>query len=68
MPRFGACGDPSSLLSVLLITQFDPELVAAFKNVVRDFEKIKRTFHDELEGIHDLDFTQRTAFKAGKKA
>ena len=48
-------------------TQFDPELVNAFKNVVRDFEKIKRTFHDELEGIHDLDFTQRTAFKAGKK-
>ena len=48
-------------------TQFDPELVSAFKNVVRDFEKIKRTFHDELEGIHDLDFTQRTAFKAAKK-
>ena len=48
-------------------TQFDPELVSAFKNVIRDFEKIRRTFHDELEGIHDLDFTQRTAFKAGKK-
>ena len=39
-------------------TQFDPEIVAAFKNVMRDFEKVKRTFHDELEGIHDLDFTQ----------
>jgi putative two-component system response regulator len=39
-------------------TQFDPQLVAAFKNVMRDFEKVKRTFHDELEGIHDLDFTQ----------
>ena len=49
-------------------TQFDPELVSAFKNVARDFEKIKRTFHDELEGIHDLDFTQRTAFKLGKSA
>ncbi|MGH8676076.1 MAG: HD domain-containing phosphohydrolase [Burkholderiales bacterium] len=50
-------------------TQFDPQLVTAFKNVSRDFEKIRRTFHDELEGIHDLDFTQRTApFKASRKA
>ena len=49
-------------------SQFDPQLVNAFKNVVRDFDKIKRTFSDELEGIHDLDFTQRTAFKAGKRA
>ena len=47
--------------------QFDPQLVNAFKNVARDFEKIKRTFHDELEGIHDLDFSQRTAFKTAKK-
>ncbi len=39
-------------------SQFDPQVVAAFKNVTRDFEKVKRTFHDELEGIHDLDFTQ----------
>jgi len=37
--------------------QFDPQVVAAFKNVTREFEKVKRTFHDELEGIHDLDFT-----------
>jgi cyclic di-GMP phosphodiesterase len=49
-------------------TQFDPQLASAFKNIARDFEKIRRTFHDELEGIHDLDFTERTAFKTGKKA
>ena len=49
-------------------SQFDPELVNAFKNVAKDFEKIKRTFTDELEGIHDLDFTQRSAFKVGNKA
>ena len=49
-------------------TQFDPQLVNAFKNIARDYEKIRRTFHDELEGIHDLDFTERTAFTAGKKA
>jgi len=42
-------------------TQFDPQLVEAFKKVQRDFEKVRRTFHDELEGIHDLDFTQRSA-------
>jgi hypothetical protein len=42
--------------------------VNAFKNIARDYEKIRRTFHDELEGIHDLDFTERTAFEAGKKA
>jgi len=41
--------------------QFDPQLVEAFKKVQRDFEKVRRTFHDELEGIHDLDFTQRSA-------
>ncbi len=38
-------------------TQFDPQIVAAFKNLTREFEKVRRTFHDELEGIHDLDFT-----------
>jgi hypothetical protein len=42
-------------------TQFDPQLVEAFKKVHPDFEKVRRTYHDELEGIHDLDFTQRSA-------
>ena len=50
-------------------TQFDPQLVSAFRNVLRDFEKVRRTFHDELEGIHDLDFTHGTApLKAATKA
>ena len=50
-------------------TQFDPQLVDAFKKVQRDFEKVRRTFHDELEGIHDLDFSQRSApFSAIRKA
>jgi len=49
--------------------QFDPQLVEAFKTVQRDFEKVRRTYHDELEGIHDLDFTQRSApFSQMRKA
>ena len=36
--------------------QFDPRVVAAFRKVVPQFEKVVATFNDELEGIHDLDF------------
>jgi putative two-component system response regulator len=36
--------------------QFDPKVVAAFTKVVKNFEKVRAHFKDELEGIHDLDF------------
>ena len=37
--------------------QFDPRLVAAFRKVVRQFEQVRAKYKDELEGIHDLDFS-----------
>jgi len=36
--------------------QFDPNVVAAFRKVVKDFEQARLKYKDELEGIHDLDF------------
>lgn len=52
--------------------QFDPRVVAAFRAVLPQFEKIITTYGDELEGIHDLDFVAGTAaaaadFKPGAK-
>ena len=37
--------------------QFDPAVVAAFRKVLRRFGEVKRVIPDELEGIHDLDFS-----------
>ncbi len=42
--------------------QFDPRLVAAFQKSAQKFDDVRKQFRDELEGIHDLDFS------AGKKA
>jgi putative two-component system response regulator len=36
--------------------QFDPRVVAAFQKALPALEKVRKTFPDELEGIHDLDF------------
>ena len=37
--------------------QFDPTVVAAFMTVVKDFDEARKKYRDELEGIHDLDFS-----------
>jgi len=37
--------------------QFDPKMVAAFQKVAKDFEAVRKEHPDELEGIHNLDFS-----------
>ena len=37
--------------------QFDPAVVTAFRKVVPNFTEVKKAYPDELEGIHDLNFT-----------
>jgi len=37
--------------------QFDPQVVDAFKKQVHKLIEVKNMISDELEGIHDLDFT-----------
>ena len=37
--------------------QFDPRVVAAFQNVLAQFEEVRKEHRDELAGIHDLDFS-----------
>ncbi|MEW6687872.1 MAG: HD domain-containing phosphohydrolase [Pseudomonadota bacterium] len=37
--------------------QFDPTVVAAFTRMVKEFEAVRAKHKDELEGIHDLDFS-----------
>ncbi|MBI3376583.1 MAG: response regulator [Betaproteobacteria bacterium] len=37
--------------------QFDPKLVEAFKKALRGFIGVKKSLRDELEGIHDLNFS-----------
>ncbi|MEK6246499.1 MAG: HD domain-containing phosphohydrolase, partial [Pseudomonadota bacterium] len=43
--------------------QFDPSVVAAFMNVVKEFDQVRTKYKDELEGIHDLDFAPVPAKK-----
>lgn len=37
-------------------SQFDPAIVNAFRKALPKFDEIKKTYRDELEGIHNLDF------------
>ena len=37
--------------------QFDPRVVAAFRNVMKQFDEVRKKYRDELEGIHNLDFS-----------
>jgi putative two-component system response regulator len=37
--------------------QFDPTVVAAFGRMWKEFEAVRAKYKDELEGIHDLDFS-----------
>jgi putative two-component system response regulator len=37
--------------------QFDPQVVAAFQKVAMDIEAVRKEHRDELEGIHNLDFS-----------
>jgi putative two-component system response regulator len=48
--------------------QFDPQAVDAFKKQLRKMIEVKNTIPDELEGIHDLDFTPETAGADGDEA
>jgi putative two-component system response regulator len=43
--------------------QFDPKVVAAFQKVMQDFEAVRKEHRDELEGIHNLDFSVGTPAK-----
>ena len=43
--------------------QFDPTVVAAFMKAVKEFEEVRKTYKDELEGIHNLDFAAPPAKK-----
>ncbi len=37
--------------------QFDPRVVTAFQKAAQEFDEARKRFRDELEGIHDLDFS-----------
>ena len=37
--------------------QFDPKMVAAFQKVLQEIEAVRKELPDELEGIHNLDFS-----------
>ena len=37
--------------------QFDPKLVEAFRKALPGLIEVKNTLRDELEGIHNLDFS-----------
>jgi putative two-component system response regulator len=37
--------------------QFDPTVVAAFTKLWKELELVRAKYKDELEGIHDLDFS-----------
>jgi len=41
--------------------QFDPGVVEAFKKKLREIVEVRQRISDELEGIHDLDFTPDSA-------
>ena len=41
--------------------QFDPRVVAAFQNVLAQFHEVRKKYRDELEGIHNLDFSAAPA-------
>jgi len=41
--------------------QFDPQIVDAFKKKLHKMIEVKNIISDELEGIHDLDFTPDSA-------
>jgi putative two-component system response regulator len=41
--------------------QFDPQVVDAFKKQLHKMIEVKNKIPDELEGIHDLDFTPEPA-------
>ena len=43
--------------------QFDPKVVAAFMKVVKAFDEVRKKYRDELEGIHDLDFSPAPSAK-----
>jgi putative two-component system response regulator len=43
--------------------QFDPSVVAAFMNVVNEFDEVRAKYKDELEGIHNLDFSPAPSAK-----
>ena len=47
--------------------QFDPQAVDAFKKQMHGMVEVKNMISDELEGIHDLDFTSDSAV-AGTEA
>jgi putative two-component system response regulator len=48
--------------------QFDPKMVAAFQKVASDFEAVRKELPDELEGIHNLDFSPAAAAPPSRPA
>ena len=50
-------GDATKRLQAEAGKQFDPTVVAAFARLWKEFEMVRSKYKDELEGIHDLDFS-----------
>jgi putative two-component system response regulator len=48
--------------------QFDAKVVAAFQKVAMDIEAVRKEHRDELEGIHNLDFSVGAPAKAAAGA
>jgi putative two-component system response regulator len=48
--------------------QFDPKVVAAFQKTAQQFEAVRKEHPDELEGIHNLDFSVGTPAKPAPTA
>ncbi len=48
--------------------QFDPRVVDSFKRKLPEMIEVKKRISDELEGIHDLDFTPDSAGTGGDAA
>ncbi|MGH7186698.1 MAG: HD-GYP domain-containing protein, partial [Pseudomonadota bacterium] len=49
--------DAATRISAEAGKQFDPSVVATFMKVVRQLDEVRAKYKDELEGIHDLDFS-----------
>jgi len=50
-------GEATKLIQAEAGKQFDPTVVTAFARLWKELELVRAKYKDELEGIHDLDFS-----------